>query len=154
MRFQGNKATEHGHKYEGEARAHFEISTGLITNEVGFRLSEFSNLVGCSPDALIIDDEGEYCGGLEIKCPYNSNNQTRYIRDGKLPEKYKLQVHGSMAVTGFKYWYFMSYHPGMALFIIKVERDEFTDKVEAALNAFAIEYAEQRPQIIKAISPE
>jgi len=57
-------------------------------------------------------------------------------------------------VAGFDSWHFMSYFPGLKPLIIKVERDEFTEKVEAALKAFAITYAEKRPQIIKAISPE
>ena len=147
-------ATRWGHKYEAEARAHFEINTGLITQEVGFCLSDFSEYVGNSPDALIIGEDGEYCGGLEIKCPYVIANHSMYLEAGVVPDIYKLQVHGSMVVSGFDSWHFMSYYPTRTPLIIKVERDEFTDKVEAALKAFATEYAEKRPQIIKAITPE
>ena len=154
MCFAGNKATDWGHDHEGEARAHFEIITGLITQEVGFCVSDFSPFIANSPDALIIGDDGEYNSGLEIKCPYNVNNHVSYLLAGEVPAKYKLQVHGSMVVAGFDSWHFMSYFPGLKPLIIKVERDEFTKKVEKALKAFAITYAEKRPQIIKAISPE
>ena len=154
MGFAGSKATDWGHDHEGEARAHFEINTGLITQEVGFCISDFSPFVANSPDALIIGDDGEYNSGLEIKCPFNVNNHVSYLLAGEVPAKYKLQVHGSMVVAGFDNWHFMSYFPGLKPLIIKVERDEFTEKVEAALKAFAIEYAEKRPQIIKAITPK
>ncbi len=150
--FAGNKATDWGHDHEEEARRAFTAETGLVTEEVGFCISDFSPLVGNSPDALIRGEDGEYCSGLEIKCPYNVNNHVSYLLAGEVPAKYKLQVHGSMVVAGFDSWHFMSYFPGLRPLIIKVERDEFTAKVENALKAFAEEYGVQRAQIIDKIT--
>jgi len=150
--FAGNKATEWGHDHEEDARQAFTADTDIETEEVGFCISDFSPLVGNSPDALIRGEDGEYCSGLEIKCPYNVNNHVGYLLAGELPSKYKLQVHGSMVVAGFDSWHFMSYFPGLKPLIIKVERDEFTAKVEEALKSFAAEYEIQRPIIIEKIT--
>lgn len=74
---------------------------------------------GCSPDGIDLVSET----GLELKCP-SLHTHIEYISYGSLPSKYKAQVQGSMLVTGFKQWVFMSYYPGIKPLIIIVERDE------------------------------
>jgi len=71
----------------------------------------------CSPDGLMPEI------GLEIKCP-KMKTHVGYFIDKALPYKYFQQVHGSMYITGFKYWWFMSYYPGLPPFEIKVKRNE------------------------------
>ena len=59
---------------------------------------------------------------------------------GVLPDDYKQQVHGSMAVTGLNSWNFWSYFPGMAPLHVVVTRDEYTEKISSALDSFLTEY--------------
>lgn len=151
MIFMGNKYTEWGHEKEAEARVVFSKIMSLDVIEVGFVGRADKAPIGCSPDGLIVDFD-EYKGGVEIKCP-QVDKHVEYLLEGNLPDEYKLQVHGSMAVTGLPFWYFMSYFPGLKPLILKIERDEFTDKVTAALNDFVIRYAEQRQGILDAILP-
>jgi len=170
----GNFATDRGNELEPEARQAFTDHTGLNVVQVGF-CTQDNGVVGCSPDALILnpshqdaeedcqcDDQilGEYCGycdwepyiaGVEIKCPFPATH-VKYVADGVLPDDYKQQVHGSMAVTGLNEWHFWSYFPGMRPFHLKIERDAYTTKVESALEQFMIEYGELsarvKPQLI------
>lgn len=63
-----------------------------------------------------------------------------YRRAGVLPDEYYHQVHFSMAVTGAGAWHFQSYSPGFAPLRILVHRDEFTEKLKAALIEFSEQY--------------
>jgi len=79
--------------------------------------------VGCSPDGLIDKEQDGLIGGLEIKCPLQGTH-VEYLRAGKVPSKYMLQVQGCMFVTGRGYWDFMSYHPKMKPLIVRTYRDD------------------------------
>lgn len=74
---------------------------------------------GCSPDGIDLETRM----GLELKAP-SLHTHIEYISEGALPSQYKAQVQGSMLVTGFSQWVFMSYYPGLKPLIITVERDE------------------------------
>lgn len=153
MEFQGNKYTDWGNDKEPEARQYFSEITGLTVDEVGFVSRADFAPVGCSPDGLITDpDDGRYVGGLEIKCP-QVDTHVGYVMEGVLPDAYKLQVHGSMAVSGLPYWYFMSYFPGLNPLVLKVEWDDFTTTVSKALDDFVIRYAKTRKEVLSAIIP-
>ena len=150
-------AIKWGNEHEPDAREWFSANVHPI-EEVGFVHCGDRTPMGCSPDGLLIADhkattpEGRYHCGLEIKCP-QVDTHVGYLMEGVLPPKYKLQVHGSMVVTGLESWYFMSYFPGLNPFVIKVNRDAFTEKVGAALNKFTIGYLEERAKVIAAILP-
>ena len=91
--------------------------------EVGFILDN-SGEFGCSPDGLVGED-----GGIEIKCPA-PHNHVAWSRKKVCPSKHYAQVQGCMWITGRDWWDFMSYHPEMNPFIVRVERDEeFIDKL-------------------------
>lgn len=149
--FFGTRWTDRGTELEPEARAAFSAHTGLEVTQVGFCVREVNGqdgLAGCSPDGLIPDNEAmEYVAGLEIKCPLPKEHVAT-VAGGKLPDDHKPQVHGSMVITGLPRWHFWSYCPGLRPFHCIVERDDFTDKVEAALDRFTIEYAALRDQIL------
>ncbi|HEY1122247.1 MAG TPA: YqaJ viral recombinase family protein [Haloferula sp.] len=153
--FFGSAATEHGEELEPEARLEFERVMEMPVTQVGFvsrthvRLDgeEVDGIAGCSPDGLIYRG-GELVAGLEIKCPKSDFIHGGYLIDEELPAQYRPQVHGSMAVTGLSYWYFMSYCPGLAPFITRVEWDDYTDKVVDALDRFVAYYAERRKQLL------
>lgn len=150
--FVGNKATDRGTEMEPEAREAFATHTGLTLQQVGFCLQE-NGVVGCSPDSLIVGPDGEYIGGLEIKCPYPETH-IDYVVEGGLPDAYKQQVHGSMAVTGLNVWHFWSYFPGLRPHHVIVHRDAYTAKVEAAIDSFLIEYAAVREKVIPLIQTQ
>jgi predicted phage-related endonuclease len=146
-RFLGNKWTDRGTEMEPEARKAFETHTGLTTEQVAFVTSErWQHVVGCSPDSLIRDAAGEYVAGLEIKCP-SPFTHAEYIEAGTLPDEYKAQVHGGMAVTGLKRWHFFSHFPGLAPLHIIVERDDYTAKLTDALDRFIVEYGAYRERM-------
>lgn len=141
VQWEGNFHTDRGEALEPEACEEFSRLMGLEVVKVGF-VTQDNNLIGCSPDRLIRVD-GSFVSGLEVKAPL-SKNHARYLLKGDVPDEYKAQVHGAMAVTGFPCWYFMSYCPGLAPFIKMVCRDDYTAKLEDALERFVIYYADFR----------
>lgn len=126
---------EYGMKLEAEARCawEFEFAKGQPVQEVGFILSDCGKFGG-SPDALVGGD-----GGLELKIP-SPVTHIGYLRNGKLPNDYKVSVHGYMVVTRRKWWSFMSYARHLPRFHLRVERDDFTTKLEKELHAFCEKY--------------
>jgi len=149
--FTGNAFTERGLELESEARESFERESGLLVKEVGF-CTQDNEIVGCSPDGLI-EDMGEFVSGLEIKCPIPKTH-VKYLLEDCLPSEYKAQVHGGMAVTGLNEWHFYSYFPGMQSLHLVVKRDEYTEKLEEALNKFIVEYRDMRSVLIPQIQIE
>ncbi len=158
--FMGNKHTEWGHEHEHDARVLFTKQTGLNVQEVGFCTRE-DKIIGFSPDGLgltgdlteggiYIPQDGDF--GYETKCP-GVDKHVAYVMEGKLPTEYKVQVHWSLAASGLKVWYFMSYFPGLNPLILKIEADGFTEKVKAAQDQFLIEYAPERERVLDAILP-
>ncbi len=152
LQFAGNKATEWGHTHESAARDLFREKTGLTVREVGFCQSLTHVALGCSPDGLITIGDGNLIAGLEIKCP-QVDTHVEYLLEGILPKAYAPQVHWSLAITGLPVWYFMSYFPGLNPLIVKVERDEYTEKIEKAAIEFAEKYAIDAPKIWEKILP-
>lgn len=144
--FFGTPWTERGVDLEAEARAAFSAHTGLLIEQVGF-VTRNDGVVGCSPDGLIPESGGGYESGLELKCPAPKTH-VRYVYEGVLPDEYKLQVHGSMAVTGLDRWHFFSYAPGVQPFHLVVNRDAYTEKLSATLDEFLLLYADLREKMI------
>lgn len=121
-----------GVELEPEAREAFMNETGLIVDSIGFCKS-IHGYYGCSPDGLILDASE----GLEIKCP-RASKLIQYHANGELPEEYKAQVHGSMAVTGAVAWHFFAYFPGYPSFHIRTPRDEYTEAMVKGLKDYSI----------------
>ena len=138
--FTGNRHTERGKELEPQAGAWFSFMTGLKIHQVGLCVRD-DGRVGCSPDYLVGAD-----GGLEIKCP-DGKTHVSYMLGNVLPDEYKQQVHGSMVVTGRRYWYFLSYCHGYKPFLIKVEWDDYTDKVSTAIESFLEAFEEAKAVI-------
>lgn len=131
---------EQGMKLEAEARCRYDLDfTGNdepVTN-AGF-ITHDSGLFGGSPDALV----GE-AGGVEIKCP-SSATHVGYVREGALPAEYRCQVHGYLVVTGRAWWDFFSYARNFEPLRVRVNRDDFTAKLESELLAFCARYNAER----------
>ncbi len=109
---------EQGMILEEEARPWFELEYEKKIRQVGFITTD-DGRVGCSPDGLI---EGEECG-IEIKCPA-AHTHVKYLVNGALPKEYAAQVLGSMFVTEFKKWMFVSYRRGFPALVLEIQRDE------------------------------
>ena len=133
-----NPALRHGTMCEPEARRFFEMETGWEVQEIGFVTSDDERF-GCSPDGLLGVGGAVSPSGLELKCP-QPHTQVKYLLSGKLPREYKMQVHGSMAITGAGHWHFLSYAPCMDPLLLRVERSDLTDKLAKALERFWGEY--------------
>lgn len=119
-----------GRECEDYGLAAVEIETGETIERAGFLIHPKLTYAGISPDGLIGTD-----GGLELKCPKDSEVHLIRFLDG-MPEEYYAQVQGAMWVTGRKWWLFASYDPRMCeshrLYLQKVERDDaFIARLEA-----------------------
>ena len=121
---------------EPEARARFQLSLppGREVRTVGF-LTDDHERIGCSPDGLIFDEDGIIEAGLELKCP-TLRVHLSYLMAATLPPEYRLQVHGSLAVSGLPAWCFVSYHPMARPLILCVQPDETTEAIRTAAMEF------------------
>lgn len=102
----------YGKETEPEAVEYFQKVTGLECEEVGFQT--WGDHAGGSPDRLIGETEG-----LEIKCPFQSENQIGYLMltdwydlKANYPEYY-WQCVSLMLFTDRKRWHFCTYDPRM-----------------------------------------
>ena len=125
---------QRGVELEAEARQYYELINDCEVRQVGLCYPNEDKKYGCSPDGLVLED-----GGLEIKCP-TAAVHVGYLLDGKLPSDYFQQVHGSLLVTGRRWWDFLSYYPGLRPLIIRVEPDKkFIKALEIELEKFCCE---------------
>jgi hypothetical protein len=116
---------------ETEAWPWFALEYDRELTRPGFVVSE-DGLSGCSPDGIVEVQRF----GLEIKCP-DADTHVGYLLSGILPHAYIMQVQGSMLVTGWDSWTFLSYHPRFPQFVIDVPRDEkVIEAISAGLDTF------------------
>ena len=136
-----NDYMKRGNELEELARSTYSFVSNNEVYEVGMILRDDSK-VGISPDGLIGGD-----GGLEIKCP-KASTHVKYMLKGELPLEYKCQVQGSLWISGREWWDFMSFHPQLPPFILRVYRDEeFIEKMESHINNFVLEVDKATKQI-------
>ncbi len=142
----GNATTDRGTDMEPAMRAAFEDHTGLKVTQVGFVLRN-DEVVGCSPDGMIAGNDWEYFTGLEGKCPL-APQFVEIVASGGLPDDYKQQVHGSMAITKFREWHFFAFHPNFKPYHHVERWSEYTDNLSAGLDEFLIRYARARAELL------
>jgi hypothetical protein len=132
---------------EDESRLWFQVETGLKVFQCGFVESDDGES-GFSPDGYVELDDGKICTFIpvELKNPKPSTH-IGYLLDGGLPNTYKAQCHFAMVISESEYMYFMSYCPGLPALLVKVERDDYTEQVAAALDAFKSDLAAARKLI-------
>lgn len=119
-----NAAMQRGTELEPVARSAYEMSRGVLVEEVGFIESpELSWCVGVSPDGLIGSD-----GLLEIKCPSAMAKHLEALRTCAHAVEYRWQVQGQLWVTERAWCDVVSFDPrwpdGLQLAIHRVFRDE------------------------------
>ena len=135
-----NEHTERGHEQEPEARDLYAFETGAQLDRVGFIRN---GRVGCSPDALIGDD-----GGAEIKTRL-AHLQAELLLKGDVPTTHTAQLQGNLWVSRRKWWDFVSYCPGMPLFVKRVFRDEaYIQRLATEIDRFNAELDDAVAQII------
>jgi hypothetical protein len=132
-----------GIELEAEARSAYEFINELSVTEVGFIFKDERMLAGCSVDGLVEGGQGQ----LEIKCPM-AKTHIGYLLGQKLPSSYFAQVHFQLYTTGREYCDFISYHPGLPTFEVRVEREQATmDKIDELTEAFLSEMLEKRAKL-------
>ena len=106
------------------------------------RLGLILNLgAGYSPDRVVGPK-----GAVEIKCPAPKTH-VKWLLDGGLPDEHKPQVHGGLLIGELDWIDFVSYCPKYKPLVIRVTPDEYTTKVEAALNSFLEKYEAAKQRI-------
>jgi len=136
-----NAAIQHGIDTEDEARAMYEVASGVMVEETGWHPHPRIAWSGASPDGLVGDD-----GLLEIKCP-NTATHIDTLLSRRVPAKYLPQMQWQMAVTGRAWVDFGSYDPRMPpelqLWVSRVLRDDARIKeLELAVSKFLAEVEE------------
>jgi len=120
-----------GIELEPKAVKFFEFTHGVELEQVALCYHDERKDRLCSPDRM----------GLEIKCP-KMHTHVNYLLKGTVPRIYWPQVQGSMYITGYDYWWFMSFYPGLPPLEIKMKRDErFISALAKALDEFVIKLA-------------
>lgn len=137
-----SRAMQWGQQMESEARRWYTMNTGHKVRNGGF-VTSLDGRFGGSPDGLI-----ESIGGIELKCP-QAKAHVSYCLKGILPLKFRPQVHGALWITGALWWDFVSYCRGLPPFRIRVEPDEYTEKLGKALEEFHARYLEIEAKVMQ-----
>lgn len=109
------KATIRGHEQEGVALGLYEAREEVSTTSVGIILNHG---IGYSPDALVVEN-----GLIEIKTKL-PKFQVGVILSGEVPKEHVAQCQGGLWVSEREWIDFISYWPGMPLFVKRMYRDE------------------------------
>lgn len=109
------RATERGHELEGKAR---ELYVAREDEDLSQCAIILNHGCGYSPDALLGND-----GLLEIKTKL-PKFQVDVILSGEIPKEHVAQCQGGLWVSGREWIDFISYWPGMPMFVKRAYRDE------------------------------
>jgi len=141
--FQGNAHTRRGHELEGVARALYCDATGEPEpQEVGLILN---HEVGYSPDSLVGAN-----GLLEIKTKL-PKFQIEVLLNGEIPDEHIPQCQGGLWVSEREWIDFVSYWPGMPLFIKRAYRDDIMiRRIAERVEAFHAEMERRLSQVMAA----
>ncbi|MAB96972.1 MAG: exonuclease [Pseudomonadaceae bacterium] len=109
------KATIRGHELEGVARGLYESREEVTTQSVGIILNHG---IGYSPDALVGTD-----GLTEIKTKLPKFHVSVILAD-EIPKEHVTQCQSGLWVSEREWIDFISYWPGMPMFVKRAYRDE------------------------------
>ncbi|MCF2911939.1 lambda exonuclease family protein [Halomonas sp. Cn5-12] len=141
--FQGNAHTKRGQELESVARSLYRDITGAPKpREVGLILNHD---VGYSPDSLIGTN-----GLLEIKTKL-PKFQIEVLLSGEIPDEHVPQCQGGLWVSEREWIDFVSYWPGMPLFVKRAYRDEaLIGTIAKRVDAFHEEMERRISQVMAA----
>lgn len=128
----------HGIETEPQARALYEMETGLDVIEVGFVNHPSLMMAGASPDGLCGDD-----GLVEIKCPQSAQHIAT-LTGGSIKREYVLQMQWQMICTERQWCDFVSFCPSlpieMQMFRKRIGLDaEVVEELTSAVTKFLAE---------------
>lgn len=141
--FGGNRHTERGHELEGVARGLYEVREDVSTQQVGIILNHG---IGYSPDSLVGAD-----GLTEIKTKL-PKLQVGVILADEIPKEHIAQCQGGLWVSEREWIDFISYWPGMPLFVKRAYRDEKVISKIATRVAIFYELLEERMNRVMGIA--
>ena len=140
--------TERGRVLEAEAISWYEMKTGHKVNPGGIILSD-DRTRAVSPDGKIENEDGPNIL-LEVKCLSPKHHIKALLSDKEYPDEYKPQVHAGLSIAdGYDFTTFLMYCPGYQELIVHVERDEYTQKVTAALDVFCENLEIAKEKVLK-----
>jgi hypothetical protein len=129
-----NDHMERGKQMEAEARNLYAMVADVEPIKVGFMRRGDA---GCSPDSLIGTN-----GISEIKTKL-AHLQLEVLLSDRLPPEHVPQTQGQLWIAEREWCDFVSYWPGLPLFIKRVHRDEdYIRNLAAAVQAFNDEMQE------------
>jgi putative phage-type endonuclease len=128
-------AMEHGNETEPQARAFYELETGLTVAECGFVAHPSINWTGASPDGLVGSD-----GLVEIKCPQPAKH-IKNLMGGAIDRGYVLQMQWQMECTERAWCDFVSFNPSFSEHLkISVRRVEADTKLQGEIRAAVVAF--------------
>lgn len=131
MESYSNEHMERGKVMEAEARDLYAMVKDADPQRVGFMRRGDA---GASPDSLIGTD-----GLVEIKTKL-PHLQIEVLLANRLPPEHVAQVQGQLWVSGRSWCDFVSYWPGLPLFVTRVHRDEiYIATIKAEVEEFLSE---------------
>lgn len=140
--FQGNQHTARGHEFEIIARELYEERTGNTVDACGLIVNHGA---GYSPDGLVGND-----GAVEIKSKL-PKLQVEVLLAGEIPKEHMAQVQGGLWIAEREWLDFISYWPGMPLFIKRAYRDEkMISLIAERVEAFYAELDRRMNQVMAA----
>ena len=138
---------QRGNEMEDQARASFEIESGLSVTTVGLATNDAFPGMGASLDGVVGNPAGSKVG-IEIKCPLAST-LVEYHHKGRLPSAYTEQIAAQMMICELSTVHFWAWHPDCPPFHLVIAADHFDlEKLAEAARAFVAEleeYADKLP---------
>jgi len=139
-----------GHEVEPLAREVYAKHYGMPVTEMGFMVRDRGDWghirIGFSPDGLV----GE-TGVIEIKCRRPKEHVATVLAD-EVPSEHMAQIQCGLFVSGREWCDFISYSPGMAMWIKRVLPDQrWGDVIIEAAEAFEITAAEMTAKYLAAV---
>lgn len=131
-------AMARGSEQEPFARADYEISEGVIVDQVGFVVHPEIEQAGASPDGIVGDD-----GLLEIKNP-KSSTHIQTLTTSKISNDYSNQIQWQLACTGRAWCHYISHDARLpenmrTVKILVLRDDKRIAELETAVKAFLVE---------------
>lgn len=144
--FHGNADTERGTELEPDARAVYELRSGVMVQSVGLVIHPEIERAGASPDGLVDAD-----GLLEIKCP-RIHTHLEYLLGQEPPSAYVPQMAWQCACTRRAWVDFASYCPAMPddlrLFVVRYTPSAaYIKELETAVADFLKEMDEKLARV-------
>ena len=129
----------HGHAWEENARAAYEMLIGKEVELCGFYTND-EMTYGASPDGRVTGEPR----GVEIKCPMKPEIHVSYLMDNDLlVEEYFTQTQGELFVTQWESIDLISYHSAFPMVKVRVlPHPEFQPKLEMAVRSFCAEFSD------------